>query len=128
MIRDNYIKCANEVKNVDDVNFVGPAFTKVLTDYPSINLYYGDNKHPSKYGAYLSACVHVLSMIKNINIDATDFYGTKPGQYISANDPGAQNPTDYGDGISEDVAKTLISVAKETVAKYTINIDDSETA
>ena len=126
LIRSKYIQCANEVKNADDVNFVGPAFTKVMQDYPNINLYYSDNKHPSKYGAYLSACVHVLSMIKNIDIDTTDFFGVKPGAYVNANDPSAQNPTDFGDGIPEEIAKTLISVAKETVEKYSINTDDSE--
>ena len=126
LIREKYINCANEVAAVDDVNFVGPAFTKVLNDYPEINLYYGDNKHPSKYGAYLSACVHVLSMIDNINIDETDFFGTKPGSYVNTNDPGAQSPTNFGDGISEDIARTLIAVAKDTVARYTINVDNGE--
>lgn len=126
LIREKYINCANEVAAVDDVNFVGPAFTKVLNDYPEINLYYGDNKHPSKYGAYLSACVHVLSMIDNINIDETDFFGTKAGSYVNTNDPGAQSPTNFGDGISEDIARTLIAVAKDTVARYTINVDNGE--
>lgn len=126
LIRDSYIKCANEVTKIDDVNFVGPAFTKVYIDYPSINLYYSDNKHPSMYGAYLSACVHVLSMIKGINIDNTDFFGSKLGQYINTNDPSAQNPKNFGDGVSESDARTLIEVAKETVNTYSIDIDDSE--
>ena len=126
IIRDNYIKCANEVTNIDDVNFVGPAFSKVYEDYPHIALYYGDNKHPSKYGAYLSMLVHVLSMIKDVNIDDTDFYGTKPGSYVNTNDPDAQSPTDFGSGIEESIANTLIEVAKDTVSRYSINVDDSD--
>ena len=126
MIRTNYIKCANEVNNIDDVNFVGPAFSKVYTDYENINLYYGDNKHQSKYGAFLSACVHVLSMIEGIDIDSTDFFGTKPGSYVNTNDPDAQSPTNFGDGIDETTARTLIEVAKDTVVRYSIDVDDSE--
>ena len=124
LIRDKYIQCANEVANVSDVNFVGPAFTDVYENQSNINLYYSDSKHQSMYGAYLSACVHALSMIKDLNIDNTDFYGAKLGQYISQNDPSAQNPKNFGDGISETDAKTLIEVAKETVKNYSINVDD----
>ena len=128
LIRDAYIKCANEVNNIDNVNFVGPAFSKVYTDYKDINLYYGDNKHPSLYGSYLSACVHVLSMLKNINIDETNFFGNKIGEYVLANDPDAEFANRFGNGISEEDARKLINVAKETVNKYSINVDDSELA
>ena len=41
---------------------VGQAFSEVYTNYKSINLYYTDDKHPSAYGAYLSALVHVASL------------------------------------------------------------------
>lgn len=124
LIRGKYVQCANEVSYVDDVNFVGPAFTDVYLNHKNINLYYSDSKHQSMYGAYLSACVHVLSMIKDINLDNTDFYGAKLGQYISTNDPSAQNPKNFGDGISEADAKTLIEVAKNTVESYSINVED----
>ena len=124
LIRDSYIKCAVEVSNVDDVNFVGPAFSDVYTNHKNINLYYSDNKHQSMYGAYLSACVHALSMIKDLNIDNTNFYGEKLGQYINQNDPSAQNPKNFGGGISLEDAKTLIEVAKKTVKTYSINVDD----
>jgi hypothetical protein len=125
-IREQYIKCANDVANVTDVDFVGPAFTKVATDtaYENIPLYYSDNKHQSMYGAYLSACIHALSIVDGINLDNTDFYGAKLGQYISANDPTAQGPVDFGAGISESDAKLLIELAKETVKTYSINTDD----
>ncbi len=126
LIRDSYIKCANEVTGVSDVNFVGPAFTKIYTDYKDIPLYYSDNKHQSINGAYLSACVHVLSMLKNINIDETDFFGKKVADYVLENDPTAPFASQMGNGVSEEIARQLISVAKETVAKYSIDIDDSE--
>ena len=127
LIRDQYIKCANEVANVTDVDFVGPAFTKVATDkaYENIPLYYSeDNKHQSMYGAYLSACIHALSIVDGISLDNTDFYGAKLGQYISTNDPHAQSPVDFGAGISQENAKLLIELAKETVKTYSINTDD----
>lgn len=126
LIRDAYIKLANEVTNIDDVNFVGPAFTKVYTDYANIPLYYSDNKHQSLYGAYLSACIHVLSMIDNINIDETDFFGDKIVKYVKENDPTSQFYDRMEGSISESDARTLISIAKETVAKYSIDVDNSE--
>ncbi len=129
LLRDSYIKCANELKTqVDDVNFVGPAFTKAYQDYPDIPIYYSDNKHQSINGAYLSACVHILSLIDNINIDETDFFGTKVSQYVQTNDPTAEFANRMGDGVPEETARTLISIAKETVAKYSTEVDDSETA
>ena len=124
-VRDAYIKLANEVANIDDVHFVGPAFTQIYEGDYDFPLYYTDNRHPSMYGSYLSACIHVLSIFKDINIDATDFFGTKPGQYVNQNDPTAQAPVDFGAGISEEHAKTLISIAKETVATYSIDTDDT---
>lgn len=55
------------------VSCVGAAFSTVYTQYPdmlnsgsadnSYNLYYSDNKHPSYLGAYLSACVHVATIL-----------------------------------------------------------------
>jgi len=36
---------------------VGTAFAASQNEHPEINLYASDNKHPSKEGAYLSACV-----------------------------------------------------------------------
>ena len=126
LLRDQYIKLANEVVTIDDVHFVGPAFSKVYTDYKNIPLYHTDDKHQSMYGAYLSACVHALSMIKDIVLDNTDFYGAKMQQYVDQYDPTAPTPKTYGDGISESDAKTLINIAKDTVASYSINEDDSE--
>ncbi len=45
-----------------NVTYVGRAFTKVKQD-TNINLYFGDNRHPGPAGSYLSACVHIASML-----------------------------------------------------------------
>ena len=43
---------------------VGAAFTTVYESHPELNLYFAkDNKHPSYTGAYLSACVHVATIL-----------------------------------------------------------------
>ena len=43
---------------------VGQAFSKVYTEHAdTIDLYYSDNKHPSYAGSYLSACVHVATLL-----------------------------------------------------------------
>ena len=124
LITDSYIKCATEVNDVSGVNFVGPAFTKLYTEHKEMATYYSDNRHPSMYGSYLSACVHALSMFKDINIDNTDFYGAKLNQYIQENDPTAQNPKDFGSGITQSEAKVLIEIAKDVVSSYTTETDD----
>ena len=72
LIRDAYTKCAeeNEVK----VSYVGEAFTEVYEHHKDINLYMSDDKHQSYAGAYLSACVH-LSTILGIDIRGAEFIG-----------------------------------------------------
>ena len=60
-LRTAYVNAASELGA--KVCHVGKAFTKVYTDYPEINLYYEDNKHPSLSGAFLSACVHVATIL-----------------------------------------------------------------
>lgn len=43
---------------------VGAAFTEVYEKHPELNLYFAaDNKHPSYIGSYLSACVHVATIL-----------------------------------------------------------------
>ncbi len=43
---------------------VGQAFSKVYTEHAdTIDLYYSDDKHPSYAGSYLSACVHVATLL-----------------------------------------------------------------
>ena len=72
LIRDAYTKCASE--NEVKVSYVGEAFTKVYEDHKDINLYGSDDKHQSYAGAYLSACVH-LSTILGIDVRGAEFYG-----------------------------------------------------
>ena len=44
------------------VVYVGQAFTYIYENYPNINLYHQDNKHPSFIGSYLSALIHVATI------------------------------------------------------------------
>jgi hypothetical protein len=44
-----------------DVGEVGKAFTYVYRNYPAIDLYYSDAKHPSFAGSYLSALVQLAT-------------------------------------------------------------------
>ena len=44
------------------VIYVGAAFTYIYENYPDLNLYHQDNKHPSYLGSYLAALVHVATL------------------------------------------------------------------
>lgn len=60
-LRKAYDDAAKEL-NVQ-VSHVGTAFSKVYTENPELNLYYSDDKHPSYTGAFLSASVHVATIL-----------------------------------------------------------------
>lgn len=72
-IRTEYASAAKEIGAT--VCNVGKAFTEVYTENEDINLYYTDNKHPSYNGAFLSACVHV-STILGIDPRTSNFNGS----------------------------------------------------
>ena len=72
-IRAEYASAAKEIGAT--VCNVGKAFTEVYTENKDINLYYTDNKHPSYNGAFLSACVHV-STILGIDPRTSNFNGS----------------------------------------------------
>lgn len=72
-IRAEYASAAKEIGAT--VCNVGKAFTEVYTENKDINLYYKDNKHPSYNGAFLSACVHV-STILGIDPRTSNFNGS----------------------------------------------------
>jgi hypothetical protein len=63
-----YIKAAN--KNKILVAPVGLAFAEINKNFPEINLYTKDLRHPSKEGTYLAACVLYASIYK-INPEET---------------------------------------------------------
>lgn len=92
LIREAYEKCASE--NDLKICQVGKAFTYVYENYPDINLYWSDNKHQSFAGAYLSACVH-LSTILSVDVREASYSGI----------------------LDKDVANTLQSVAYDIVLK-----------
>ena len=58
------------------VSPVGAAFSEVYLHHSSINLYYeADNKHPSYEGSFLSACVHVATIL-GVDPRKSTFNGT----------------------------------------------------
>ncbi|MGN1099212.1 MAG: leucine-rich repeat protein [Christensenellales bacterium] len=65
-LREKYDSAAAELGA--KVSYVGNAFGTVYTDNPELNLYHTDNKHPSYTGSFLSACVHVATIL---NCDPT---------------------------------------------------------
>ena len=88
------------------VSHVGTAFSRVYTEYPDYNLYwYADNKHPSYLGAYLSACVHVATIL---NCDP------RTADYVGHNDT-ALNAEDKDVKLDEATAKILRQIAYEVV-------------
>lgn len=103
-IREAYDKAAAEMGV--KVSHVGTAFTRIYTEYPDYKLYWwSDNKHPSYIGAYLSACVHVATIL---NCDP------RTADYVGHNDT-ALNAEDKDVKLDEATAKVLRRVAYEVV-------------
>lgn len=76
-IRAAYEKCADALDL--KVSYVGKAFTSAYENYSdTINLYYSDDKHPSYEGAFLSACVHVATIL-NCDVRASAYMGEVTG-------------------------------------------------
>ncbi|MGN0811912.1 MAG: leucine-rich repeat protein [Candidatus Coproplasma sp.] len=65
-LREKYDSVATELGA--KVSYVGDAFSTVYTNNPELNLYHTDNRHPSYAGSFLSACVHVATIL---NCDPT---------------------------------------------------------
>lgn len=89
-IRNAYEQCATE--NELKISYVGKAFTYVYENYTDIKLYGGDSKHQSVAGAYLSASIHLATML-NVDVRAACYIGT----------------------LDENTATTLRDVAYDTV-------------
>ena len=103
LLREAYANCAKATGTL--VTNVGQAFSRVYSEYPSINLYHTDDKHPSFAGSYLSACVHVANMF-GLDVRNTTFLGSGAER---GNGTGAKQLVD------EATATTLRKVAYETV-------------
>ena len=56
------------------VIYVGQAFTYIYENYPDLNLYHQDNKHPSFIGSYLAALIHVAT-ITGKHVDKVTYQG-----------------------------------------------------
>lgn len=91
LIREAYEKCASELDL--RVSYVGKAFTDVYDNHKDINLYWTDSKHQAYTGAYLSACVHLETLL-NVNVTYATYTGS----------------------LSSDVAAVLREVAHKTVS------------
>jgi uncharacterized protein DUF4886 len=74
---------------------VGLAFERSAREYPAINLYYADGKHPNLEGTYLAACV---------------FYSALYGKSAEGNA--------YVAGLNRDTALTLQKTAWNTVKAF----------
>lgn len=101
-IAETELQLRNAYKSVADkfnlgiVN-VGQAFTAVYEQHKDINIYDTDGKHQSDAGAFLSACVHVATLL-NCDPRQSDFCGE----------------------VDENTAETLKQVAYEVVFGETL--------
>lgn len=90
-----------------NVTYVGRAFTTVKQE-TDINLYFGDNRHPGPAGSYLSACVHVASMLGG-DVRKTTLSGKD--MVVISNEGGQPQPMN----LSEQDCEILRSAAYDTV-------------
>lgn len=102
-LRGKYEDCASALKT--KINYVGKAFSDIYENHKEINLYYSDDKHPSYAGAYLSALVHVGSLL------GTDVRGCS---YVGDNEHVDANGN-KGQALSEANAKALQEAAYNAV-------------
>ncbi len=86
------------------VSDVGKAFSYVYSNYPSINLYHTDSKHPCFTGTYLSASVQAATMF-GLDVRKTTFLGSGAEQ---------GNGTKTKQSVEEATAVTLREVAYKT--------------
>ena len=75
-LSNEYIKAANENKIL--VIPVGLAFAKANEKFSKINLYTSDNRHPSKAGTYLGACVIFSALYKKSPENNPYHFGLEP--------------------------------------------------
>lgn len=72
LITSAYEKCAEE--NDLTVHYVGKSFTYVYENMPEITIFGSDDKHQNYAGAYLSACVHLSSLL-NVDVRNATYNG-----------------------------------------------------
>ena len=90
-----------------NVSYVGRAFTNVKSE-TELNLYFGDNRHPGPVGAYLSACVHVASILGG-DVRQTSLVGKD--LVVIANEGASAQPLN----LSESQCETLRQAAYKAV-------------
>lgn len=72
-LAEEYLKAGN--RNGILVIPVGLAFDEINRNYPSIDLYTSDKRHPSREGTYLAACVIFASIFKESPIGNAFLFG-----------------------------------------------------
>ena len=77
-IKKMYIDVGN--KNNILVIPVGLAFAEINKNFPAINLYTRDKRHPSKLGTYLAACVIFSSVYKKTPEGNSFLFGLDPNK------------------------------------------------
>ncbi|MDE5721611.1 MAG: hypothetical protein K2I30_02550 [Clostridia bacterium] len=93
------------------VSYAGRAFTLVKGE-TDINLYFGDNRHPGPAGAYLSACVHVATIL---GVDVRKTTLTGKDLVVIANEGASAQPMN----LSAEQCETLRAAAYKTVFEGT---------
>ena len=86
------------------VSYVGQAFTHIYENYPDINLYHSDNRHPSFAGSYLAALIH-LATLTGLHVTSVKYQG----EY------GKVNEYQEVAFISEATKGILINIAEQVV-------------
>ena len=89
------------------VSYVGRAFTLIKRE-TDLNLYFGDNRHPGPVGSYLSACVHVATILGG-DVRKTKLTGADMS--VIPNEGGTPQPTN----LTEAQCETLRAAAYKIV-------------
>jgi PKD repeat protein len=82
-LRESYLEMSAD--NNATTSPVGVAWKNVRDSFPSIELYTGDESHPSIYGSYLAACVFYATLYQKSPIGSTFVpvgIGTADGFYL----------------------------------------------
>lgn len=95
-LRESYLEMATT--NGATVAPVGMAWQQVVNQYPDIELYTNDESHPSLFGSYLAACVFYTTIFEQSCADTTTY---------------------VPNGISQEIATTLQTIASNTVLDST---------
>ena len=92
-----------------NVSYVGRAFTLIKRE-TDLNLYFGDNRHPGPIGSYLSACVHVATILGG---DVRNTTLTGADMSVISNEGGTPQPTSVTEAQCETLRAAAYKIAFE---------------